>query len=53
MDNKFMQVEYDMRNKFKQKEVKKFFITKENKIKVNNLRPKYKKHVQLDVIEIK
>ena len=28
MDNKFMQVEYDMRNKFKHADVKKFFITK-------------------------
>ena len=53
MDNKFMQFDYDMRNKFKHADVKKFFITKENKINVNNLRSKYKKHVQLDVVEIK
>lgn len=53
MDNKFMRFDYDMRNKFKHADVKKFVITKENKIKVNNLRPKYKKHIQLEVLEIK
>ena len=35
MDNKFMQFDYDMRNKFKHANIKKFFITKENKIKIN------------------
>lgn len=53
MDNKFTNFDYDMRNKFKHANIKKFVITKENKIKVNNLRSKYKKHVQLDAIEIK
>ena len=28
MDNKFMQFDYDMRNKFKHADVNKFFITK-------------------------
>lgn len=53
MDNKFMKFDYDMRNKFKHADVKKFVITKENKIYVNNLRPKYKKHIQLEALEIK
>ncbi len=50
MDNRFVQLsDYDMRNKFKHANIKKFFISKENKLKITSLRPKYKKHIQLEV----